>query len=202
MLIGALLMTASTAVSAPALADHQHSSSLSLHSVALNQAPQVQLVAVKDVTGGFNVHIITSNFRWSPEHVSQAFIPGEGHAHLYLDGVKIGRVYAEWFHVNTAQFARRAGEQLVSVELAGDDHAPYAVAGVPVRADAVIDVPEHEVLMRGEVADSSPAQDARQMSLGPSASWTGAWLIGIPIALGLGLVLGTLIGRRGRRREG
>ncbi len=194
-------MTVPTVASAPASADHQHSSSLSLHSVAANQAPQLRVIALKDSTGGFNVHIITSNFRWSPEHVSQAFVPGEGHAHLYLDGVKIGRVYSAWFHVNTAQFARRSGEQLVSVELAGDDHAPYAVAGIPVRADVVIDVPENEVRMRGDVGGANAVVDVSVSAPVSGRSWAGLWWIGIPVSLGLGLLLGTVIGRGRRRRE-
>lgn len=166
--------------------------------MSTDMAPQLRITAEKDITGGFNVHLVTSNFRWSPEHVSQAFVPGEGHAHLYLDGIKIGRVYGEWFHVNTAQFARQSGEQLVSVELVGDDHAPYVVAGVPIRSEVLINVPQAEVLMRGQTTQAvmSTAVPSEQSS--PRGIW--AWLVGLALALGCGLVLGTVMGRRGARR--
>lgn len=187
------------AVSSQAVAVHTHSSSLIMHSMPATQAPQLRITAVKDITGGFNVHILTSRFRWTPERVSGAFIAGEGHAHLYLDGIKIGRVYGSWFHVNTAQFANHAGAQLVSVELVADDHAVYAVGGIPIRSEVVIDVPQAEVLMRGNVGSSmtvAAAQDQLAHSVQP---WAWAWLLGIPVALGIGLIHGTSIGRRGAR---
>jgi len=167
--------------------------------MSASQAPRLEIDAVKDPTGGFNVQIITSRFRWSPEHVSGAFVPGEGHAHLYLDGIKIGRVYGSWFHVNAAQFASRAGEQLVSVELVGNDHAPYAALGVPIRSEVLINVPQAEVLMRGQAAQAVSSGELQSQVPNATKSWGWGWLIGLPVALGIGLILGTALGRRGTR---
>jgi len=72
-------------------------------------------------------------------------VPGEGHAHVYLDGRKIMRIYNEWFHLNTYQFSTRAGEQLLSIEFVGNDHSPYTIQGVPVGAEQIVDVPSDEI---------------------------------------------------------
>jgi hypothetical protein len=76
---------------------------------------------------------------------SMQYVAGEGHAHVYLDGLKIMRIYNGWFHLNTFQFATRSGEQLVSIELVGNDHAPYTIQGVPIGAEALVDVAVDEV---------------------------------------------------------
>ena len=74
------------------------------------------------------------------QHVS-----GEGHAHVYLDGRKIMRIYNEWFHLNTYQFSTRSGEQLLSIEFVGNDHAPYTIQGLPVGVEEIVDVPSDEI---------------------------------------------------------
>jgi len=60
------------------------------------KTPSVKMIVSKDAMSGFNIRIVTKNFKWSPEHASLSHIPGEGHAHIYIDDVKIARVYGEW----------------------------------------------------------------------------------------------------------
>lgn len=116
-----------------------------IHEVAVEVAPTGTLEVQKDPTGGFNVHVLTSNFVWRPEMASKKYFVGEGHAHVYLDGQKIMRIYNEWFHLNTYQFATRAGEQLLSIEFVGNDHAPYAIRGVPIGIEQIVSVPSDEI---------------------------------------------------------
>ena len=116
-----------------------------IHEVAREVAPSASLDVVKDPTGGFNVHLMTTGFAWRPENASMMHANGEGHAHVYLDGRKIMRIYNEWFHLNTFQFATQPGEQLLTVELVGNDHAPYTTEGMPIGAEQLIDVPADEI---------------------------------------------------------
>ena len=117
----------------------------SVHEIAQEFAPQVNLEIKKDPTGGFNVHVVTNNFVWRPDMASMKHVPREGHAHVYLDGRKIMRIYNEWFHLNTFQFATHSGEQLLSIEFVGNDHAPYTIKGLPVGAEQIVDVPSDEI---------------------------------------------------------
>lgn len=48
---------------------------------------------------GKNLEIVTDNLRFAPEHASSEHVAGEGHAHLYMDGRKVARLYGRWFHI-------------------------------------------------------------------------------------------------------
>ena len=117
----------------------------SVHEIEQELAPKATLEIEKDPTGGFNVQVVTTNFIWRPEMASMKHVPGEGHAHVFLDGRKIMRIYNQWFHLNTYQFSTRAGEQLLSIEFVGNDHAPYTIQGLPVGTEQVVDVPGDEI---------------------------------------------------------
>jgi hypothetical protein len=117
----------------------------SIHEISNDSAPTASLEIKKDPTGGFNVHVVTTNFTWRPDMASMKYVPGEGHAHVFLDGRKIMRIYNEWFHLNTYQFATKAGEQLLSIEFVGNDHAPYTIQGSPIGDQKIVDVPADEI---------------------------------------------------------
>ena len=135
------MLTAATIIPSQA----QTNGAISVHEIAQETAPQATLEIQKDPTGGFNVQVVTSNFVWRPEMASMKHVPGEGHAHVYLDGRKIMRIYNEWFHLNTFQFSTKPGEQLLSIEFVGNDHSPYTIQGLPVGAEQVVDVPSDEI---------------------------------------------------------
>jgi len=123
----------------------QTNGAISVHEISQEVAPEATLEIEKDPTGGFNVQVKTTNFLWRPEMASMQHVPGEGHAHVYLDGRKIMRIYNEWFHLNTYQFSTRSGEQLLSIEFVGNDHAPYTIEGLPVGVEQVVDVASDEI---------------------------------------------------------
>jgi hypothetical protein len=123
----------------------QTNGAISVHEITQEIAPKATLDIQKDPTGGFNVHVVTSTFVWRPEMASMQHVPGEGHAHVYLDGRKIMRIYNEWFHLNTYQFSTKSGEQLLSIEFVGNDHSPYTIQGLPIGAEQIVDVPSDEI---------------------------------------------------------
>ena len=92
--------------------------------VALNVQP--------DSVSGFNVQIVPTAFTFAPEGVNTAHVPGEGHAHLYIDDVKLRRVYGEWAHVDGLS----SGMREISVTLNTNTHERYAVDGQPITAAA------------------------------------------------------------------
>ncbi len=48
---------------------------------------------------GWNLNIETTNFTFAPETVNQESSPNQGHAHLYINGEKITRIYSNWYHL-------------------------------------------------------------------------------------------------------
>jgi hypothetical protein len=117
-----------------------------------SQSVVISLDVKKDPTGGFNVKVMTTNFVWTPESASEKHIEGQGHAHVYLANQKIIRLYNNWFHLNTFQFATTLGEQLLRVELVGNDHAPITVNAQSISSELLVDVPSDEIRPQGSNA--------------------------------------------------
>lgn len=99
-------------------------------------APQVSLKVTEDAVGGYNLQIVSRNFKFSPEHTGMATDAVEGHAHLYINGVKKARVYGDWFHIPGDWL--NAGENKVRVTLNDNAHAVWAADGIPIAAEAVV----------------------------------------------------------------
>ncbi|MFB7371025.1 hypothetical protein ACFC0D_14415 [Streptomyces sp. NPDC056222] len=98
-----------------------------LREVPAAGAPAVRADARPDTEGGWNVHLTVERFRFTPESVGGAAIPGRGHARLLVDGKEAGRVYGPWHHIPP-------GARTVTVRLHADDHTVWAVAGRPIEA--------------------------------------------------------------------
>lgn len=92
-------------------------------------APTLAAKLHKDPASGWNLHIMTSNFRYAPENASLEHVAGEGHAHIYLNGEKLARVYGDWFHIG----AMVEADALLEVELNSNNHQPLSVGGKRLR---------------------------------------------------------------------
>ena len=97
----------------------------------------VEVTAEVDPIDGINVHIIPAGFVFAPERVNQADVDGEGHAHVYVDGEKVGRAYGEWFHLKGVA----PGDREIRVTLQTNGHSEYAVGGQTVQATTTLSVP-------------------------------------------------------------
>ena len=53
----------------------------------------VSLTAEVEADRAVNIHLQTEGWRWAPLAVNTPHEPGAGHAHIYVDGEKISRVY-------------------------------------------------------------------------------------------------------------
>lgn len=99
--------------------------------------PTLTLTAHKDPMSGWNLHIEPTNFSFSPEHVNTANKIGEGHAHLFIDGNKITRLYAGWYYLNNLT----PGIHTVTVTLNANDHGELELKGQAVTAS--IEIVQH-----------------------------------------------------------
>lgn len=101
-----------------------------LRQVPQEQDPQVRLKVAKDAESGWNLHLITKRFRFSPKDVNQQVEPHTGHAHLYVDGEKLTRLYGPWYYLPPETVPE--GEHTLTVKLNANDHSAWAVNGKPV----------------------------------------------------------------------
>lgn len=100
------------------------------------KAPTLDFRLARDAKSGWNLHIVATDFRFAPERANAPHRPGEGHAHVYVDGRRIARVYGPWFHLG----ALPPGRVEIAVTLNANDHSGLAVAGTPIRAVKTITV--------------------------------------------------------------
>lgn len=99
-------------------------------------APTLAAEVAWSPLGGWDLNLAVTNFRFAPEHVSTEHIAGEGHAHVYVNDEKIGRVYGTSFHLGHLL----PGERVVRVKLSANDHAPITVNGHPIETTVTINV--------------------------------------------------------------
>ena len=97
----------------------------------------VSITADPDAHGGVDVHITAVGFRFAPESVDQPHTPGAGHAHIYVDGEKLGRAFEPDYHI--ADLA--PGQHEIRVALNTNDHSELIFDGSAVDATAIVTVP-------------------------------------------------------------
>lgn len=100
------------------------------------RVPSVAISVHTDAMSGYNLEIKPVSFTFAPEHVNGAVLQNEGHAHLYINGTKITRVYGPWLHVSADLF--KEGTNEVVVTLNANDHSDIAIGGVRVEAKTSI----------------------------------------------------------------
>lgn len=113
--------------------EHHHADPLVLPADAA--APTLAVELITDPTGGWNLHLRTTGFAFAPEHASGTHVPGEGHAHVYANGEKLGRIYGNWSHIGTLP----KGPVEVTVTLNTNDHRPIMVGDRPLEASVTVD---------------------------------------------------------------
>ena len=105
----------------------------------ISEAPvSVNISAEPDAAGGVNVRITTEGFRFAPDLVDQDHTPGAGHAHIYLDGEKLGRVFEAEYHIAVVP----PGEHEIRVSLNANNHSELVFDGEKVEATTMVDVPD------------------------------------------------------------
>lgn len=114
--------------------------------------PSMRIHMDADSMDGFNIFLETQNFRFTPQSVDTLPVSNEGHAHLYVNGEKVARMYSPWHHLSSKLL--RDGINRLEVEFSTNDHSVWAVAGVPIGADVLIDtaVMEGDPILREDVS--------------------------------------------------
>ena len=99
--------------------------------------PSVALAIHDDALTGWNLELELQNFTLAPERVNQASNATEGHAHLYINGEKLTRLYGPWYYIS----ALPAGEHEVRVELNANGHELLMHNGDAIADTVILEVP-------------------------------------------------------------
>lgn len=96
-------------------------------------APRIALTTRPD-GDGWIIEVQAEEFEFTPDLADGLHVPGTGHGHLYLNGLKLQRLYA-----NTARIGPLPpGRHEVLVTLNTNDHRAYVVGETPVTASATL----------------------------------------------------------------
>ena len=106
--------------------------------VSAEDAPRLAIEITSDPEAGYNLHVMVENFEFSPQQASRAHAKGQGHGHVYLNGIKQSRLYGPWLHLDGLP----SGEVTVDVTLNANNHQPLSVDGVLIKASTTLEVPE------------------------------------------------------------
>jgi len=102
----------------------------------MDDIPTVTLHVTEDRMSGWNLRVETENFTFAPESVGLPHEPGEGHAHLYINGRKADRIYAGWHHLDYLP----VGEHTLRVTLNANTHEEYALDGTVISDEVTVSV--------------------------------------------------------------
>lgn len=132
VLAGMLLAPADTHM--PASDHHGPAHIHATQEVDPDMPPRVTLAVTQDALAGWNVTVSMRDFVFAPEMVNQANVPQHGHAHLYVNGQKIARLYGPAFHIADLP----EGRNIVSVSLNANDHADLVLSGQRIESEVVV----------------------------------------------------------------
>lgn len=118
--------------------DHDRHSHGMLSIPAGQPVPEVVVDIFPDPVAGWNLQVQTANWTFAPEAVNTTSNLTEGHAHLYVNGEKVTRIYSEWHYIPSLP----PGEHVLTVGLNANGHERLMYDGEPIAASVKVVVPE------------------------------------------------------------
>jgi hypothetical protein len=100
--------------------------------------PAVNMSVTQDQSGTWLLKVETIHFDFAPEKAGMKSPSyNEGHAHLYINGKKINRLYGEYYNLGTLP----KGKNVIKVTLNSNNHGALVYKGKPIQSSIVVDNP-------------------------------------------------------------
>lgn len=97
--------------------------------------PNIDITVIQNANNTWSIDLTTQNFNFfEPKTEPLEHKDGQGHGHLYLNGLKLQRMYSTKATIG----ALPAGQHIISVTLNSNDHRAFSINGAPVTASAEI----------------------------------------------------------------
>ena len=103
---------------------------------AISPYPKISLNIEKDSMDGYNIFFVLNNFKITPENVGKENIDNEGYLQIYVNDIKIIRVYSNWTHVPSRFFNLK--KNIIKVTLNTNMNDDYVIDGKPIIAELEI----------------------------------------------------------------
>ncbi|WP_205677332.1 hypothetical protein [Aquibacillus halophilus] len=122
---------------------HMHSSSTGMdhdqvHIPEGYLIPSVEILVQQDQSATWLLKLEVKNFEFAPEKVGDNLESyNEGHAHLFINGIKINRLYGEYYNLGSL----KPGEKEIKVSLHSNNHGALVVKGNRIEDSTLVKVP-------------------------------------------------------------
>lgn len=108
--------------------------------------PSLSLALSEDNMSGYNLELHTQDYRFVIPHRTKGNEVLEGHAHLYINGKKIQRVYGHYVHIPSSYLVK--GVNQITVSLNDHDHGAWTLPDQSeLYATLIIDLRKEDVVM-------------------------------------------------------
>lgn len=143
-LSGQLLAQSASSQSDSGSMEHAHSMVQIPDTSAL---PSISLVLSRDTKSGFNLQIDTENFELEPPELANCCNDKmlEGHAHIFINGVKVYRAYSRYIHLPADLFL--PGVNQIMVSLNDHEHNTWSLGSKMVMSTLVINPTQEAFLL-------------------------------------------------------
>jgi hypothetical protein len=98
--------------------------------------PTISVVAIKDAKDGYNLHITTENYTFTPENVNKESVQSQGHAHIHVNDIKVARLYGNWFNLPASYL--QDGENIIKVTLNANDHSEWVIDNLHISSTITV----------------------------------------------------------------
>lgn len=101
------------------------------------EVPSVDIIVTQDLSDTWLLKVETDHFTFAPEKVGLK-VPSynEGHAHIYINGKKVNRLYGEYYNLGSL----KKGKNEIKVTLHSNNHGALVYKGKAIQASKIVDV--------------------------------------------------------------
>ena len=92
--------------------------------------PLINLEIIKDKVDGYNLYIDLENFTLNPSQIGIENQPNMGYLQLFVNDIKITRVYSNWVHVPQRFFNLK--ENLIKITFNSNLYDEFTIEGKPL----------------------------------------------------------------------
>ncbi len=139
--------------------DHSSGHAAKPESIDAGAPIAVAIAAQVESKGTVDVAIDTEAWQWAPDQVDAPHVPGTGHAHIYVDGVKISRVFAPSYRLT----GLTPGAHEIRVTLNSNNHHELLRDGLIVEARTLVTIPHYDITAAGSAPDDGHGHSSREI---------------------------------------
>ena len=92
--------------------------------------PLINLEIIKDKVDGYNLYIDLENFTLSPPQIGSENQPNMGYLQLFINDIKITRVYSNWVHVPQRFFNLK--DNFIKITFNSNLYDEFTIEGKPL----------------------------------------------------------------------